>query len=81
MGSSIFHSQGPVTSFIVSPFVPMFAYWWTGIAGNFTEQPITKTGIDRPFLVACSVFTLSLFTVLAAISKLRGGQVQIVSET
>jgi membrane protease YdiL (CAAX protease family) len=61
--------------------IGLFAYWWTGIAGNFTEQPITKTGIDRPFLVACSVFTLSLFTVLAAISKLRGGQVQIVSET
>jgi len=61
--------------------IGLFAYWWTGIAGNFTAQPITETGIDRPFLVACSVFTLSLFTVLAAISKLRGGKVQIVSET
>jgi hypothetical protein len=61
--------------------IGLLAYWWTGIGGTFTEQPITVTGIDRPFLVACSVFTLSLFTVLAAISKLRGRQVQIVSET
>jgi membrane protease YdiL (CAAX protease family) len=61
--------------------IGLFAYWWTGIAGNFTEQPITETGIDRPFLVACSVFTLSLFMVLAAISKLRGRQAQILSGT
>jgi len=61
--------------------IGLFAYWWTGIAGSFTEQPITETGIDRPFLVACSVFTLSLFMVLAAISKLRGRQAQILSGT
>ncbi|MGC1363611.1 MAG: type II CAAX endopeptidase family protein [Silvibacterium sp.] len=51
--------------------IGLFAYWWTGIAGTFTEQPITQTGLDRPFLIACAVFVIALLTVLLAISKLR----------
>ena len=53
--------------------IGLFAYWWTGIAGNFTERLITETGVDRPFLVACAVFTISLLVVLTAMSKLRDG--------
>jgi hypothetical protein len=34
----------------------LFAYWWTGIAGDFTARPITETGVDRPFVIACVVF-------------------------
>jgi hypothetical protein len=51
--------------------VGLFAYWWTGIAGNFTERPIYETGLDGPFLIACAVFAVSLGVVLVAISRLR----------
>jgi len=30
------------------------------------------TGADRPFVIACAAFTISLLTVLVAISRLRG---------
>jgi hypothetical protein len=50
--------------------VGLFAYWWTGIAGDFTARPITETGMDRPFLIACCVFATSLVVVLLAISRL-----------
>ena len=52
--------------------IGLFAYWWTGIAGDFTARTITDTGVDRPFVIACAAFTISLFTVLFAISRLRG---------
>jgi len=52
--------------------IGLFAYWWTGIAGNFTARTITDTGVDQPFIIACSAFTISLFAVLFAISRLRG---------
>jgi membrane protease YdiL (CAAX protease family) len=51
--------------------IGLFAYWWTGIAGTFTARPITETGVDQSFLIACAVFATSLFIVLLAISKLR----------
>ena len=51
--------------------IGLFAYWWTGIAGTFTARPITETGVDGPFLVACAVFATSLLIVLLAISKVR----------
>jgi membrane protease YdiL (CAAX protease family) len=52
--------------------IGLFAFWWTGIAGNFTERPIFETGIDKPFLIALVVFVVSLGTVLLSISKLHG---------
>ena len=51
--------------------IGLFAYWWTGIAGNFTARPISDTGMDRPFLIAFAVLVTSLLIVLLAISKLR----------
>jgi membrane protease YdiL (CAAX protease family) len=51
--------------------VGLFAYWWTGIAGDFTERPIRETGLDGHFLLACAVLAISLLTVLVAISRLR----------
>ncbi len=55
--------------------IGLFAYWWTGIAGDFTARTITDTGVDRPFVIACAAFTISLFMVLFAISRLlRGAQ-------
>jgi membrane protease YdiL (CAAX protease family) len=52
--------------------IGLFAYWWTGIAGDFTAQPIISTGVDQPFLFAGAAFTISLFMVLLAIAKLQG---------
>jgi membrane protease YdiL (CAAX protease family) len=49
----------------------LFAYWWSGIAGDFTARPISETGVDRPFVIACCVFAASLAVVLLAISRLR----------
>jgi membrane protease YdiL (CAAX protease family) len=51
--------------------IGLFAYWWTGIAGNFRERPISQTGLDEPFLIACAVFVFSLFAVLFAMTRLR----------
>ena len=51
--------------------IGLFAYWWTGVAGNFTARPISETGLDQSFLIACAVLATSLLMVLLAISKLR----------
>jgi hypothetical protein len=51
--------------------IGLFAYWWTGIAGEFTERPITETGVDQPFLIGGAIFLTSLSAVLIAMSKLR----------
>jgi membrane protease YdiL (CAAX protease family) len=51
--------------------IRLFAYWWTGIAGDFTARPLTETGVDRPFLIAYPTFAISLFVALFAIRKLR----------
>jgi membrane protease YdiL (CAAX protease family) len=51
--------------------IGLFAYWWTGIAGDFTARTIAETGVDRPFLFASAVFVASLAIVLLAISRLR----------
>ena len=67
-------SAGSLIPGIVGHFmmdVGLFAYWWTGIAGNFTARPITEAGVDRPFLLACGVFATSLVVVLFAIWALR----------
>ena len=67
-------SAGSLIPGIIGHFVMdigLFAYWWTGIAGDFTARPITETGVDRPFLIACCVFATSLVVVLLAIWKLR----------
>jgi membrane protease YdiL (CAAX protease family) len=52
--------------------IGLFAYWWTGIAGDFNARTISDTGVDRPFVIACAAIAISLFMVLFAISRLRG---------
>jgi membrane protease YdiL (CAAX protease family) len=67
-------SAGSLIPGIIGHFVMdvgLFAYWWTGIAGDFTARPITEIGVDRPFLIACCEFATSLVVVLLAIWKLR----------
>lgn len=51
--------------------IGLFAFWWTGIAGEFRELPIGQTGLDQAFLIACGIFIASLLAVLLSISKLR----------
>jgi membrane protease YdiL (CAAX protease family) len=51
--------------------IGLFAYWWTGLAGDFTARPITETSVDQPFLLACASLATTLGVVLLAISRLR----------
>lgn len=51
--------------------IGLFAYWWTGIAGDFTERPISETGLDARFLVAMGVFAIALSLTLLAIWRLK----------
>lgn len=51
--------------------IGLFAYWWTGIAGTFTAQPISITGLDSPLALAVATFVLSLSITLLAISRLK----------
>jgi hypothetical protein len=67
-------SSGSLIPGILGHFVMdvgLFAYWWTGIAGEFTARPITETGVDAAFLIAGAVFVASLAVVLLAITRLR----------
>src|SRR6516225_776769 len=50
--------------------VGLFAYWWTGIAGSFSQRPISETGMDQPFAITIFIFAISLLIVLIAIPKL-----------
>jgi membrane protease YdiL (CAAX protease family) len=51
--------------------IGLFAYWWTGIAGDFTASTIAVTGVDRLFVMASVVVLTSLGIVLVATSNLR----------
>jgi membrane protease YdiL (CAAX protease family) len=51
--------------------IGLFAYWWTGIAGDFSARPISETGIDQPFLITCAVLATTLIIVLLAARRLR----------
>jgi membrane protease YdiL (CAAX protease family) len=50
--------------------VGLFAYWWTGIAGDFPQRPISETGVDHFFVITICIFVSSLLIVLIAILKL-----------
>jgi membrane protease YdiL (CAAX protease family) len=51
--------------------IGLFAYWWTGIAGEFTARPISETGVDQPFLFTCAASAIAPVVVLLAVWKLR----------
>jgi membrane protease YdiL (CAAX protease family) len=51
--------------------IGLFAYWWTGIAGDFTARPISERGVDQPFVIACAAFAISLLIVLIAIKGMQ----------
>ena len=49
----------------------LFGYWWTGIAGDFSERPISETGVDQPFLITCAILAIMLVSMLFAAGRLR----------
>ncbi len=51
--------------------IGLFAYWWTQIAGTFSQRPISQTGTDQAFLIECGVFALVLVILLVATARLR----------
>jgi membrane protease YdiL (CAAX protease family) len=57
--------------------IGLFAYWWTGIAGDFTARPIAETGADQSFLIACALLATTIVVVLLAIRRLW--QIRVVS--
>jgi len=50
--------------------IGLFAYWWTQIAGTFSQRPIFEVGVDLFFITECGVFTLALGLTLMAIGRL-----------
>jgi membrane protease YdiL (CAAX protease family) len=51
--------------------IGLFAYWWTGLAGEFSARTISHTGMDRPFFMAVFTFVISLGIAMFAIFKLQ----------
>lgn len=51
--------------------IGLFAYWWTGIAGDFTARPISETGVDQPFVISSAVVVTALIVELLAAWQLR----------
>jgi len=51
--------------------IGLFAYWWTQIAGTYSQRPISEVGMDRGFLIECAAFALALIVVLTATLRLR----------
>jgi membrane protease YdiL (CAAX protease family) len=50
--------------------VGLFAYWWTQIAGVFSQRPISETGLDVMFLAESAIFLLALATFVVAVRRL-----------
>jgi membrane protease YdiL (CAAX protease family) len=51
--------------------VGLFAYWWTQIAGTFSERTIFQTGFDGDFTIACAALVALLIVTVLALEKLR----------
>ncbi len=49
----------------------LFGFWWTGTLGDFTAQPISVTGVDAGFEMACAVLGDATIVVLTSIVALR----------
>src|SRR5215469_16767179 len=51
--------------------IGLFAYWWTQIAGTFTEHPVWQSGWDQAFAIECAVFIMALTALITAILRLK----------
>lgn len=50
--------------------IGLFAFWWTQVAGTFSQRPLSETGVDQAFIWECGVFVVALALVLSATNKL-----------
>jgi Type II CAAX prenyl endopeptidase Rce1-like len=50
--------------------IGLFAFWWTQIAGHFTQRTIFETGLDESFCIECAAFAVLLSFTLFAIVQL-----------
>jgi hypothetical protein len=50
--------------------IALFAFWWTQIAGKFTQRPVSETGADASFFIECGAFALVLLITLSAMWQL-----------
>jgi membrane protease YdiL (CAAX protease family) len=50
--------------------IGLFAYWWTQIAGAFSQRPIAETGVDMAICVELLVFAVVLVMLLIAMNRL-----------
>ncbi|MGE5208479.1 MAG: type II CAAX prenyl endopeptidase Rce1 family protein [Alphaproteobacteria bacterium] len=73
LGLLAWSSQSLIPSIIghVTMDIGLFAYWWTGVAGEFGARPISETGVDGPFVIACATAFVSLLVTMFAILRLR----------
>lgn len=51
--------------------IGLFAFWWTQVAGSFSQRPISETGMDRAFTIECGVFVVMLIVMLTATARLH----------
>lgn len=51
--------------------IGLFAYWWTQIAGTFSQRPISETGVDQTFYIEAGLFGAALLITVIAITRLR----------
>jgi membrane protease YdiL (CAAX protease family) len=51
--------------------IGLFAYWWTQIAGTFSQRPVAESGLDKSAYVEALVFAVVLIVLLIAMRRLR----------
>lgn len=54
--------------------IGLFAFWWTQIAGTFSQRPISFAGPDRALYIECAVLAAALFLTLLSIHRLWRAQ-------
>ena len=56
--------------------IGLFAYWWTQIAGTFSQRPIHLLRPDQSFWIECAILAFALFVTFLAIARLsRAGRI------
>ena len=51
--------------------IGLFAYWWTQIAGTFSQRPVAESGLDKSAYAEVLVFAVVLTVLLIAMRRLR----------
>jgi membrane protease YdiL (CAAX protease family) len=54
--------------------IGLFAFWWTQIAGTFSQRPISFASPDRAFYIECAVLAAAFFLTLLSIRRLWRAQ-------